>query len=603
MSLVVCSNSKQDGSVAGNESSISEPWSFRNTLSSTYKIPKDSQVALQSCKVNIGGRVAFGGNSRFYQYLGQKLDTDPDTSPQLTDVTSAPVLVQLDSGNEQLVNELSQEEFANFIEDKLNDTMYHPNLKGKIDVSVLQNASNLDFLGYKITTEQVNSQANNIPTDDFSLWGEGDGGVFTYGAGVFQRADLDPENLCQGINIQKPLSVNASFVVNISGTNADVNVSGTQVEFIVGLSRHAGYNVNDYNEGYSPTYYDGESSVFAPFTDTIPFMDFGCGRDSSGNLTCFHAVAKGTDGSEIQMEEVEYWNNASSNYSSKKNISGYKNIRYTIVGEQVKLEIETDKSVWEVVTEYLSTASKTDMFKPVNQACWCLHPVLYIQGTDLYKTKKMEITHYGGIDITDYDPLVAFKGGWYETMEIFGNESQCLELESRNFNTTSGTAYAQLGLNASGGVAYDSVFILEESKEIYKGTPGANAMKLLGFNTGLVDTPFALTEGLGQIFQSDTIPSLVSSMSLFVKLNNLGQNVVNAYQGNNSKILSHLVDLETLTGRQTYEPNNLVWLDLDNPADMNITEFDLSFTYVNEQFARILTGQSIVCLYFRDKPK
>ena len=92
-------------------------------------------------------------------------------------------------------------------------------------------------------------------------------------------------------------------------------------------------------------------------------------------------------------------------------------------------------------------------------------------------------------------------------------------------------------------------------------------------------------------------------MSLFVKLNNLGQNVVNAYQGNNSKILSHLVDLETLTGRQTYEPNNLVWLDLDNPADMNITEFDISFTYVNEQFARILTGQSIVCLYFRDKPK
>jgi len=36
---------------------------------------------------------------------------------------------------------------------------------------------------------------------------------------------------------------------------------------------------------------------------------------------------------------------------------------------------------------------------------------------------------------------------------------------------------------------------------------------------------------------------------------------------------------------------------------MNVNEFDISFCYANEQYATILTGQSIVCLYFRTKPK
>jgi len=92
---------------------------------------------------------------------------------------------------------------------------------------------------------------------------------------------------------------------------------------------------------------------------------------------------------------------------------------------------------------------------------------------------------------------------------------------------------------------------------------------------------------------------------MFVRLNNFGQSVHNAHTGNRSKILAHLprFDNTQSTGRLYFEPKNFVWLDLDNPAEMNINEFDISFCYVNEQYAQILTGQSIVCLYFRKKPK
>ena len=39
MSLVICSNNFKDGSVARQDNSIENAFSFRNGLSSTYKIP------------------------------------------------------------------------------------------------------------------------------------------------------------------------------------------------------------------------------------------------------------------------------------------------------------------------------------------------------------------------------------------------------------------------------------------------------------------------------------------------------------------------------------------------------------------------------------
>jgi len=89
---------------------------------------------------------------------------------------------------------------------------------------------------------------------------------------------------------------------------------------------------------------------------------------------------------------------------------------------------------------------------------------------------------------------------------------------------------------------------------------------------------------------------------LFVRLDNLGQDCLNARSKNTSKILAHLTTLENKVGRQVYEPSNLVYLDLNNPSELRLTSFDVSFTYINEQFATILTGQSVVSLLFRQKP-
>ena len=127
MSLVICSNNFKDGSTARQKSSIDNAFSFRNALSSTYSIPKNSQVALQSAKLNINGKVVYSSNTNnFYQYFGKKLDMDGTTSPQISETTSSPLLVQL-TGTDRIVEE-SPSDFANSLTTRLNESIYHPNM-------------------------------------------------------------------------------------------------------------------------------------------------------------------------------------------------------------------------------------------------------------------------------------------------------------------------------------------------------------------------------------------------------------------------------------------------------------------------------------------
>mgnify|MGYP000727967046 FL=1 len=130
MSLVICSNQDADGKGDRQRSSVFKPWAFRNTLSSTYKIPANAQVALQSCKVNIDGRVVISeSNSKFYQYFGQKLNLDGITAPQSEQTTSYPVYTDFLLDNQEGILEVSVDDFANVIQKAIRETTFHPNVK------------------------------------------------------------------------------------------------------------------------------------------------------------------------------------------------------------------------------------------------------------------------------------------------------------------------------------------------------------------------------------------------------------------------------------------------------------------------------------------
>lgn len=611
MSLVVCANAERDNINDNLDGGLNNAWSFRNTLSSTYKIPANSQVALQSCKINVDGRVVVtGDNANFYQYFGEKLDLDGDTSPQSEDTTSYPVfcsLLKTDTEKNQVL-ELSKEDVANRLKDALNDSMFHPNVKNVIDVEILKNASGLDFNGYKISFDQSNTNSANKPSsvEDFVGMGQPKNGtgLWTFSSDILTRnASADDTDIVGVIAKQYPISThNGSFTVNISSANANANSSG--VEWHVGLSRYI--NFENVTDQYQPPYYEFTVEDDLDIQQDV-FVDFAVARNYNDELVCYQSSYDSLTNS-ITKTEVQYWNNASSDFSgaSRTNISGinYTQVRLTVTGEQVKAEIYNATTTnFDVITFYKSGQPKDSFFKPVNQACWCLHPVLAIGRYDTNTTCSLEIDSFNGKSIANYDPTTLYRGGWYESMELLGSPVlDCLEVESRVFNDMSdSTAYTQIGVNASNGVDYDPVLILGQN-EIYTPSENANAKNLLGFEKSVIDTPFSTTGSL-KVFHSTTIPTTSNLLSMFVRLDNFGQSVVNALTGNESKIIAHLTSVETNVGRRTYEPSSLIYIDLNNPAELNISDFNLSFCYANEQYARILQGQSIICLYIRPKPK
>lgn len=627
MSLVICSNQDRDGSEERQRSNLNQPWSFKNQLTSTYNIPKDAQVALQSCKVNIDGRISVNkDNSLFYQYFGKKLSLDGVTEPFMQDTPYFPVFssaISLDGPDQ--VKELSQEDFANELRAGIRQTTYHPNKKEQTDVEVLRDGSTLEFLGYKITMDQANANIAGLPPDNTfkEFYNQNSVGEtrFSYTGGVFTRTGSvavgGAAERAYGIGSFRPMNLcGGQLAVNISGTSGRANASG--VEWLVGLSRFIN-NANDDGYFYPPyAGYESDINDYISLDYIDGFADFAVCRNSENELIAFHSVwSTHTDGTQkLTPQSINYWENASSYFNALTaplDLAGkdYTDVRFEVTGERVKAEIyDNASSAWRTITEYKAGEDFDNMFKPVPQTAWCLHPVLGVGVTEsaggvvTNGSCTLEITTYNAVSLSVYDPTKLYQGGWYESMELLGILANTCEIvDSRDMlSEGSGENYAQVGLNASNKVDLDNVLIVLES-EIYSPSHHANTKELLGFTKGVIDTPNDEPNPGVQIFQSRVVPDLVSSLSLFVRLDNFNQSVKNARVGNHSKILAHLTDLETKVGRQTYEPNNLVWLDLGNTNELNVNEFSLSFSYVNEQYATILTGQSIVCLYFREKPK
>ena len=620
MSLVICSNQEKDGTSDRKGQSIYNAWSFRNPLSSNMTLPANCQVALQSCKVNVDGRVVFSRNNhRFYTYFGDKLDLDGLTSPQISDSTSYPVLTKLllDDEKNQVV-ELSIDDFANRVRDAVRERTFYPNQKELFDCVPLRNNDSLDFLGYKFTFKQNASDANVDVKGDLNFTAYDDGtklGGFNYNqvTGIYKR-DLDPDLLVtsMGLAKTKPLSLNnGSFIVNISN-GQDANANASDVEFIIGLSRAV--QTPNY-EGYlHPTYYDWTIGDDLGFIEG-PFVDFACGRNGNGELVVFHSVY--SQANDVTTErEIQYWNNTNSSFQGAGradltgNASHYTKFGFQAQGEKMTLSAYNSSSTkWELVTEYASGKDGNQIFKPINQACWCLHPTLYI-GTDPSEanlSSTLQIEQFDSPPLTNYAmPTEGNQGssGWWEINEFLGTTERCRDLERRDWNHPASNSRTYTELNGSGGTNHSNVMILTES-DIYTPTQTANGREILGFNRTVVDVASSGAATNSVIFESIRAPILTTSMAMFVRLNNFTQNVVNAHNGNKSKIIAHLprFDHTQQTGRLYFEPNNLVFIDLENPAPLQVNEFDISFCYVNEQYATVLTGQSIVALYFRARPK
>jgi len=643
MSLVVCSNQDTDATTTTNAQNIYKPFSFRNALSSTYVVPKNAQVALQSCKYNLDGTVPLSGaDHTLYQYYGQEIiDVEKFGDEGIDELsTSVPIRTPVfDSGTESIV-EVNADDLATKLQKSLNDNIFHPNLRGGVRASVKRDATTNEFQGYDITYLLFTDADNVVPADECVInqvddvvteAGE-EYSYFTYESGEFTSKDNpalgDDGGPAVGVLAGQALSAyNGSMVVDFVDPNSD------EVEWGVGLSR-----ICERDNGAAgglftrcPEYW--RNATGTGFGDTQPtdvfFFDYMVCRKGD-TLKLYHTCADSSvgRGNVIMPREVDVSGGAvGADYNLDENSSEFTKVKYELIGQRLKISMLNAAEAETTLYEYNGGDDISTELSCVHQARWNLYPCLYLPAVasgDVGYTLTVEqftptpgqLDAEGNFGPTAKELMIADRSeeiSWYNSIEItsFSGTARALEIRDWNdvgFDGAWGDFVTWAGIEEppNADIQLENVLIMKPSS-LFSQSIGANTEKLLGFSTPTKAYSYGDGDTLpatARTFSSTFVPAMLASRSMFLRLENMTQQSVNARMGNRSSIIAHLprFDGAVETGRIYHEPKNLIFLDLNNAQPMPVTSFDISFVYSNEQYVRALTGQSVVCLYFREKP-
>ncbi len=119
MSLVICSNNKEEVNLYDRTSLDQAPYRFRNHLTNPIFLPKNSEVAVQSVKLNKDSLIPISPSDIFFQYFGERTDTANEPS-SIERTTSFPIMCSPASIN--IDTKTSYYNISQYVE-KLSDAM------------------------------------------------------------------------------------------------------------------------------------------------------------------------------------------------------------------------------------------------------------------------------------------------------------------------------------------------------------------------------------------------------------------------------------------------------------------------------------------------
>ena len=617
MSLVVTSNIGQEDNP--EFSNAFKPYSYQNRLLNTMKIPPNSEIALQSVKINKNGLFVLDRtNSDFCHYFGTPL-AEGET---IENSTSQPFRAVIGAGaafrSGSLKNEVNIEDMANEIERGLSQAAFHPSLitsatTSSVQVSPIYEAATNTFQGFKFVATQQTAKTTRLAAD-ITFTGiskNNDYDNFTQNAGRVTSSQT------AGFYVQNreyPLSQNeGECVINFS--------EGNDAQWMIGLSR-----INDQREkpdgsyDYLPRYFDdtiGGALIggIAP-GGRVKYADICIVRSLLGGVQTLRVFQSGRrstagTGSGIFMNEVTYYGQHNTNFDTAydigTNADKYQKVKFVLDNEEIKIYLINDKAAEVLLCDHTTLAAagavKNECLNPINAAKWALYPVIQMSGAaNVGKYMTVEsIDHYTNYPL--YDSTKYFNYDWWGWSQQYNQTIFCKALEERSWNNFGlATLLAPKNVNASGGMDdYESTIITGRSVAYGNSTDLCNTQFILGFVGEPVSSPISQTN-LVTTIQSSTTPKLVSNISLFVRLNNFTQNSVNARQGTTSKIVGHLPRFDNSgneTGGLYFEPHEKTYLALNNTDTLYINSFDVDLVYENETLCTALTGKTIVCFHVR----
>jgi len=641
MSLVVLSNTQFEASdnVDTLPIGLDRAFSFTNNLQTPLVIPKNSEVALQSVKMNKDGLFSVGRfNSTMYQYIGEKITDDfpISHSPRFAG------LIRVDPFGEYNTDDY----VSNALIPKMNTGIYHPDMQGKANASV-KRTTGTSFEGYNLTYDKFGSASgtDTKPTQNSSYNASFDArNDFVPGTATSQGWEYKGSNhrfvKISGSNTESNKRAFAQIKSNPLSCcqgNMQINYKNAS-EWSVGLSRYCNHDaVHTASDGSVVSRDFRAPSYWKP--NGMGFYDYVARAEkqpaiSGGQflLKLYHAVKDPTDetGGGIRMDEVEYWNGSGAPitggaYNLTSNGSGFDHIKFTIDGEAV--EVTMTKGTNSVVTKICSPdyfkadgSNKNSYFKPVCQSNSYLYGKFEIgdaQRTDEAKDQYLQIHsydarvlpgfNYDGIDPNKSNQLFfnqrTINYDWYTTLINLRRTNYLSIVDCRIYNDMDDETVHSFVKTSGGKIAYDVVPILSQSAD-YGLTLGANMQDVLGFKgISVLDTP-TTTNGSAVTFSSNSVPKLISNESIFVRLNSLTQRSTNGATGNESKIIYHCPRFDNSgneTGGLFFEPGEKTYLDLNNAHDIQVSDFSIDIVDKRERYAKSVVGSTVICLHIRQK--
>tara|TARA_R110001632_G_scaffold111898_1_gene222774 strand:- start:1072 stop:2988 length:1917 start_codon:yes stop_codon:yes gene_type:complete len=637
MSLVITSNTPKN-EIGTLTEGINRAFSYTNHLQGTLKIDTDSQIAVQSVKINKTGNIMLNeSNTKFGFYFGRKESIYLSLSGyDETDITNNSLMIPafiVGPEDRDRNFSLNTDDLASQIQTSFRKVLNCPNLCETDSGVGVQNPGPIcipkrdgtgqGFTGFKWTIQETLSASCTAISPTWTNFGETGTGTApeTPGPTFIVKNPNTTEPIC-AVGTDFPLSLNGGVFNCSLGTHKD---GDDYSDFSIGLSRCNGSKSilvadSDGNYGIQEPDYWSDAGTSDVFFDWRVASIYNAATDGGAHeIRVYHSVAKEEDG---QFEEVEfeYWNDEEgprTPYGGQGNdgmtweSEEFNLVRFTINNERMRIDLIGPQGNKIIATGVKGggDSNGNQTMKPVGPTTRWLFPKLI-----LAPTKQMEVMSYSGVDVKDYVYGSCQDLDWYNQRQCDNDIQECRLLDeslycgylSNDTLEVSLLFYNQKGLEGGQFMDNEVRLVSAPSEKYFLGQIGLNSQYILGFQNQGDAAPVSGDLGKAQdtVFESSSVPDLVSKESIFIRVKNLPITSANFSKSAMSNILYHVPTFSNSgaeTGSLHFEPNEMVYLNLNNTEPIYISTMEVDLVYGDETLAEGLAGKTVVVFHVRNR--
>lgn len=473
MSLIIATSRIDENTQSG------DPSSFKNFFRSPIEIEPDSEIAVQSVKIQRTGNITIEEDDFFCHYFGQDPRLARTLEPPLEFYNVEPdPITCLSRTIKPKRGTYSLTSYQKAVKDALNEQYDDPRTFGGYLVSAHTNASG-EELGLEIScvdkglvATDITASLTAVPTYNIANRYDALHSViteitpsnaftWTSGSGIFERTGDDglvlTDQKCVGILNNAPFGLNnGEFIVEVKNASSKPYVVGLtrpqiQYESYANSQMSASDEDGEYDPNYPENRFAGITGLYKNDDPTImtynetgrringtyELYDYAFYLDEGDNITIaervwdadFGAAAQAATGSSAynRMQEMNYWDNAFPGNTGAKLTkaefhASWDGVAFTGRGDEIELYFKQNgKAVYDKVisSTYSNEAGKS--FNPIGSTSYALYPQFNIL------SGSMTVTKYQSANVPDTYKYPVFttgsQGQYVSGDDAFSNEA------------------------------------------------------------------------------------------------------------------------------------------------------------------------------------